>query len=87
MRSDANFGNSPEPFLEARCEKFLKSWKLAVPEECIHQLHQNIKDVRQYVRDFPIDSTEHNPANYKTAIQKYKKILTVPIFGQTLPLD
>ena len=73
MRSDANFGNSPVPFLVAQCKNFIKFWRPKVPEECAHQLYQNLKDVRQYARDFPIDSSEHTPSNYKKAIHDYKK--------------
>ena len=84
MRSDANFGNSPEPFLIAQCENFLKFWRPKVPEECTHQLYQNLKDVRQYAKEYPGDSTEHNPTNYKkkpyTIIKRTHQAL---IFGQT----
>ena len=73
MRSDANFGNSPEPLVVAQCNNFLKFWKPAVPAEYIHQLPLNLRDVRQYVKEYLIDSTEHNPTNYKKVTHEYKK--------------
>ena len=72
MVSEAQFGNSPEAFLDTQCEVFGKFWQPTMSENQKSILQQNLKDFRQYAKEH-VDASEHTPANYKHAIHKYHK--------------
>ena len=72
MVSEAQFGNSPEAFLDTQCEVFGKFWQPTMSENQMSILQQNLKDFRQYAKEH-VDASEHTPANYKHAIHKYHK--------------
>ena len=75
MAAGAHHGNSPEPFLEEQCKVFGQFWNPSMSANQIFQLHQNLKDYREYAKEEVVVS-EHTPSNYKRAIHSYHKDTT-----------